>query len=217
MQDRGWTRSARSVIMASLRHGAQADGPLRAHLYEAAPENDVLTTNPEVAISEAWNNYADIIEEVESSLIEIKVLGGKEAGKHRGRVEGPQFCSATVANRCTSAIGGRSNPVSRAWRLSHGWLTTTAKSSSDGNMERARRRLLKYKHDINVDDPHLQEGKQTILAWQAGLSDWMLRHDATLEAIRAHAGKWQTTWSSTRRPELRQSSPSGCKKGQPRA
>ena len=40
-----------------------------------------------------------------------------------------------------------------------------------------------------VDDPELQEDKHKFLAWQAGLSDWMLIHNATLAAIMEHAGK----------------------------
>ena len=73
---------------------------------EADPEGDFL---------QAWEGYGTIITEIEQALADIKGLGAKETEKHTGRAEGPKFRMANATAAKSSANGGRTNLVARAW------------------------------------------------------------------------------------------------------
>lgn len=77
--------------------------------------------------------------------------------------------------------------MSRAWRHSHGWLTTI-KSNSSRNRELAKRKFFLHNHAVALADPRLKEEQLVFLSWQANLRIWMLDHNTTVEALRANVG-----------------------------
>ena len=69
-----------------------------------------------------WGNYGELIDRVEQELCDIQGLEDPAREKHCGRKEGQQLVWKNVAGQKASSTGSRTNPVSRAWRLSQVWL-----------------------------------------------------------------------------------------------
>lgn len=73
-------------------------------------------------MKQAWQSYAAAKSGAEQELASIRGLVGTDMDKHVDRVDGPKLQIKNAAGPATTSSGGRANPVSRVWRLSHGWL-----------------------------------------------------------------------------------------------
>lgn len=111
-------------------------------------------------------------------------LHGEDRDKYQGRQQGPQLTWKCAAGQMSTVAGGMFNPISRAWRLSHGWLATSVKARSQRAKARAAWNIRHYDQNLQVDDPSLQEDRRRFQHWQSGIADAMLQHRATAEVFR---------------------------------
>ena len=90
---------------------------------------------------------------------------------------GPKFTWKNAAGpKATDKV--RTNPVSRAWHRTVTWLRDLASSRPPATANAARWNLLHYRHDLAVDDPHLQADAAAFKAWHLLLTPLAL-HNST--------------------------------------
>lgn len=129
------------------------------------------------------HGYGGLVTAIEDDLCDIKGLENVERERSMGRQDGPQLVWQNGAGRKSSTIGGRSNPVARAWRLSYVWLSRIATMKNPTHRTWCTKRVRHFVHDLKVDDPGLLEDKALFVHCQQGIHQTMLMHQATVAAL----------------------------------
>ena len=136
---------------------------------------------------EAWHEYHSIITEVEDSLSWTAGHEGKQWSSHHGRAKGPATVQVCAAERPGTANGGKTNPISKAWRRTQGWLHTCLNSTSARNVEADGWRLRNYTHDLHTDDPALAGEAEAFLSWRGLVTTGALSSKVAMESLHAMA------------------------------
>ena len=149
-------------------------GPMRDHTFGTE-----LAGLSDGTIDE---HYVAVVTKVELILNELTGATREQVAKSRSRAHGPRFvwknaCGPPATDKC------RSTPVSRAWRLMAGWLRTVRMATTEADANAARWKLLFYRHQLQVDDPRMQQARCQVIAWQRLLTGQMLRSAYWVEAL----------------------------------
>lgn len=149
-------------------------GPLREHSF-----GEDLSGLSKGSLDE---HYGAVMSKLELILNEVAGATSQQVAKTPSRVQGPKFiwksaCGPPASDKC------RSTPVSRAWRLMAGWLRALRLANGEKEADAARWKLLFYRHQLQVDDPSMQQARSEVLAWQEQLTQQMLRTSYWPEAL----------------------------------
>ena len=103
-------------------------------------------------------------------------------GKKGEWSDGPKFVwrnlSSPLANDRV-----KSNPVSRAWKRTAGWLRILRANGSASLASSAKWKLLYYDHQLHVADAELQEEAAAFRAWRTMCSEEVLRTAAWVGSL----------------------------------
>ena len=163
------------------------EGPPRKPDDEEGNWQHTEDLHPTQALEAAWEGYADTIGSIENCLAAICNMDPKQAEACSGRAEGPSTKWVTVAGNTSTHTGGKSDPISRAWRRTHGWLQAIIATKKCCISEANRWRIRNFEHDLKVDDPALEGEASFFQAWRGNISAEMLASTSTLKLLRRMA------------------------------